>query len=78
MGREEKERLFLAIGDAFLSEDSQEPLNLSNGALWNDLAATYASLKAGLKVNLKFCLDVGDLKKWGLAGLVKLSRLRHS
>jgi hypothetical protein len=55
MGREEKERLFLAVGEAFLSEDSQEPLNLSNGALWNDLAATYASLKAGLKVNFKFC-----------------------
>jgi hypothetical protein len=54
MEREEKERLFLGVGEAFLSEDSQEPLNLSNGALWNDLAATYASLKAGLKVNLKF------------------------
>jgi hypothetical protein len=50
MERQEKQRLFLAVGEAFFSEDSEDTLGLSNEALWNDLAATYSSLKAGLQV----------------------------
>ncbi len=45
-----KKRLFLAVGEAFLSEDSEAPLSLANQALWNDLLATFTSLKAGLQV----------------------------
>jgi hypothetical protein len=46
-----KKRLFLAVGEAFLSEDSEAPLSLANQALWNDLLATFTSLKAGLQVH---------------------------
>ena len=56
LGRDEKQRLFLCVGEAFLSEDSEAPLSLANQALWNDLAATYASLKAGLQVKISAIL----------------------
>ena len=52
MRREDKQRLFLAVGESFFSEDSDVPLGLSNEALWNDLSATFASLKAGLQVRV--------------------------
>ena len=46
LSEDERKRLFKEIFQAFMSEDSENVLPLSNQALWADLLATYNSLMA--------------------------------
>ena len=45
MSAENQRRFFIEIFETFLSEDSENQLPLTNQALWDELRATYSSLK---------------------------------
>ena len=63
MSAENQRRFFIEIFETFLSEDSENQLPLTNQALWDDLRATYSSLKENKTVAPQSISDIVRVRR---------------